>query len=326
MSKGIDCKGKKWQEIEIYGKIIDATGQRFGNLVALFPVRCNGKVQWLCKCDCGNELVVIYSMLKNGNTKSCGCYHKSIMKQRYTEFRENFIGQTFGRLTVVEFIGVNEYKDAVYKFQCSCGNMVIKTLHEVKDGGTKSCGCLKQDNVDIYKNNIIGMKFGKLTVLSYAGLNKHQNTIFECLCDCGEMTTVSRNSLITGHTQSCGCVVSVGENNIKHILKSNNIKYKSQYVFLDLISSAGGFLPYDFAILDKDNQVVRLIEFDGLQHKRPYEYFGGEEKFKKQQENDNLKNQYALSHNIPLVRIPYSKRDSITLEDLFDMGYLYHAC
>lgn len=39
--------------------------------------------------------------------------------------------------------------------------------------------------------------------------------------------------------------------------------------------------------------------------------------------NDTLKNQYALSHNIPLVRIPYSKRDSMTLDDILGDSYLY---
>ena len=67
---------------------------------------------------------------------------------------------------------------------------------------------------------------------------------------------------------------------------------------------------------DDENNIIRLIEFDGEQHQKAYSYFGGEEKFKKIQTNDSLKNQYALSHNIPLVRIPYSKRNHITLEML----------
>ena len=79
---------------------------------------------------------------------------------------------------------------------------------------------------------------------------------------------------------------------------------------------------YDFALLDEQNKTVRLIEFDGPQHNKPYDYFGGEEKFLRIHANDVLKNQYAISHNIPLVRIPYSKRDSIDLEDLFGDAYL----
>lgn len=62
---------------------------------------------------------------------------------------------------------------------------------------------------------------------------------------------------------------------------------------------------------------------DGQQHNKPYEYFGGVEKFLTVRKNDTLKNQYALSHNIPLVRIPYSKRDSMTLDDILGDSYLY---
>ena len=40
------------------------------------------------------------------------------------------------------------------------------------------------------------------------------------------------------------------------------------------------------------------------------------------QERDRIKNNFCLSHNYPLVRIPYTKLDSITIEDLFGEKYL----
>ena len=52
------------------------------------------------------------------------------------------------------------------------------------------------------------------------------------------------------------------------------------------------------------------------------DYFGGNESFQVLKENDELKNQYAVSHNIPLVRIPYSKCNTISLEDLLGDKYL----
>lgn len=57
---------------------IDHTGQRFGDLtvVSLYS-RCsrkeNRQTRWLCKCDCGKEVVVQNGNLVTGNTKSCGC-------------------------------------------------------------------------------------------------------------------------------------------------------------------------------------------------------------------------------------------------------------
>ncbi len=71
------------------------------------------------------------------------------------------------------------------------------------------------------------------------------------------------------------------------------------------------------------DEFSRLVEFDGEQHTNPYDFFGGEEKFLKVQHNDTIKNQYAISHNISLVRIPYSKRDSMVLDDLLGSEYIY---
>lgn len=55
-------------------KFIDLTGNRFGKLVVLERVyRGKKKVEWLCKCDCGNNTIVQGSNLKNGHIRSCGC-------------------------------------------------------------------------------------------------------------------------------------------------------------------------------------------------------------------------------------------------------------
>lgn len=75
---------------------------------------------------------------------------------------------------------------------------------------------------------------------------------------------------------------------------------------------------YDFAIL-KDNNVVRLIEFDGEQHFMEIPAWG---KLEITQKRDKIKNDYALTHNIPLVRIPYWERDNITLDMIMGDQYL----
>lgn len=59
------------------GKILDLTNQKFGRLTALHMVERNtsNKVQWLCKCDCGNFKKVTTGHLRSGHTNSCGCYN-----------------------------------------------------------------------------------------------------------------------------------------------------------------------------------------------------------------------------------------------------------
>lgn len=63
-------------------RLIDLSGQRFGHLVAEYPVTKNGKTYFYCKCDCGTEKLVWSNALISGHTKSCGC---RTGKKRYTE-------------------------------------------------------------------------------------------------------------------------------------------------------------------------------------------------------------------------------------------------
>lgn len=323
MRNGIDCKGKKWEEICLSVYMKDITGVRSGRLTAILPVICNNKKQWLCLCDCGNFIVLPCYKVTLNNTQSCGCLQKETVSNRWEKYREqnNVIGMKFGRLTTSKFLRI-ENNEAIYLFDCDCGNSIECSIHSVKQGNTKSCGCLKQDLLAAYETDIVGKKFGKLLVISCVDVNKYGVHEYLCICDCGEATIVARDCLVRGLVQSCGCLRSVGENNIKQILIATGTKYKQQYTFSDLVSSSGRLLPYDFAILDDADQPKRLIEFDGPQHVKPYEYFGGYEKFLKIKENDLYKNQYALSNNIPLIRIPYSLRDSMTEEDLMGSQYL----
>lgn len=59
-----------------------------------------------------------------------------------------------------------------------------------------------------------------------------------------------------------------------------------------------------------------LIEFQGKQHKCAVEYFGGVEQYKKQQNHDKRKRQYAKKHNINLLEIWYYDIEKI--EEILD--------
>lgn len=55
-------------------KPLDLSQEKFGRLSPLSPTRTSaGKYAWVCKCDCGNTVVVRTADLKNGHTQSCGC-------------------------------------------------------------------------------------------------------------------------------------------------------------------------------------------------------------------------------------------------------------
>jgi hypothetical protein len=54
--------------------------------------------------------------------------------------------------------------------------------------------------------NLIGQKFGRLEVQEFAGTNKHHQSMWNCICDCGNTTKVSIGALGSGNTRSCGCL------------------------------------------------------------------------------------------------------------------------
>lgn len=60
------------------GNFIDLTNKRFGRLIALKSERKNGRVRWLCRCDCGNIKSIQSTHLRSGASKSCGCLQKEI--------------------------------------------------------------------------------------------------------------------------------------------------------------------------------------------------------------------------------------------------------
>lgn len=58
-------------------------GNRYGMLTVLRPYNSDRLgVNWLCRCDCGQEIVVRGQLLRKGSTRSCGCYRKMSFEER----------------------------------------------------------------------------------------------------------------------------------------------------------------------------------------------------------------------------------------------------
>ena len=73
-------------------KLIDMTGQKIGRLLVLERAENDkdGKAMWKCRCDCGNDCVVLGAYLRNGNTKSCGCLWYDSIKASITKYGEYY--------------------------------------------------------------------------------------------------------------------------------------------------------------------------------------------------------------------------------------------
>lgn len=176
------------------------TGQKFGRLTVIskdgYHTYPSGRksVKWLCRCDCGNEVSVIGQNLKNGSTKSCGCIRL-----------EDLTGKRFGRLIV---IGKGETKRNAthWKCLCDCGNVVNVVNSHLLGGISKSCGCIRADNGRKKAKNLLGQRFGRLTVVEKVE-SKNGRSRWKCLCDCGNYKIASSSTLHNGTTTSCGCAL-----------------------------------------------------------------------------------------------------------------------
>lgn len=63
--------------------------------------------------------------------------------------------------------------------------------------------------------NLVGLRFGILTVTERASNGKHGDAMWVCRCDCGNTLTVRAGDLRCGHTKSCKCMKEVW-NSEKH--------------------------------------------------------------------------------------------------------------
>ena len=86
---------------------------------------------------------------------------------------------------------------------------------------------------------------------------------------------------------------------------------------MELYRETGRKLRFDFILYEEDLITPkRFIEFDGRQHiAGPEAIWSQSDPLEIIQERDNIKNKFCLSHNYPLVRIPYTKLNHITIED-----------
>lgn len=267
--------------------------------------------RWHCRCDCGNECDVDGINLRNGTVQSCGC------KKFESHNMIDEIGHRYGRLTVLAKSDRSDNNHIFWICKCDCGNLCEVKGSNLRGGITQSCGCFnKEQSSKAHRINEIGNHYGRLTVTSYnEEVSKEKGHVYwNCDCSCGGHTVVLGDNLRNGNVQSCGCLKSKGEEQIGILLTQHQILFKKEYSFPDLCSNKGVPLRFDFAIFSDDGSLSHLIEYDGIQHFVPIDYFGGQEEFKTRIENDRKKDDYCKEHGIRLTRIKYN--DIIDIEKL----------
>lgn len=228
--------------------------------------------------------------------------------------------QQFGFLTAIEPDKNNKNK---WICECKCGNIKSVLTADLKRGHTKSCGCFQKQQTSLHSLiDLTGQFFGELEVLerdlNFQGHGVSARWICKCH-KCGNIKSILGDSLKNKKIISCGCLKSKGEYKIASLLKEYNINFITEYKFSDHLNRR-----YDFALLNKNNEVVRLIEFDGLQHyyEPQAEHWVKSSTLEEIKQRDLEKNLIAKKYNIPLIRIPYWKLETLNILQLLDETYL----
>ena len=187
------------------GRAKDITGEVFGRLTVLGRTHNIKKdTAWLCKCKCGNYKIVRTTGLRSGDNVSCGCKRKEINSPH------DIKGHKYGRLTALEMTNKRSSRGEVYwKCKCDCGNVTKVMKSRLSNGHVKSCGCLAKEVTSERQSasgyRLTGKRFGRLKVIREFGKRKEYGRLWQCKCDCGNITNVSARDLVGERVRSCGC-------------------------------------------------------------------------------------------------------------------------
>lgn len=128
----------------------------------------------------------------------------------YKISEEEIKSKKYGRLTAIEKAGKSKNNEFLWRCKCDCGKETVVVQSRLRSGHTQSCGCLNREKVNATKekkyNEIVGKRFGLLTVIERTNKKGGNAFLLKCKCDCGNETFVQRGHLTSGTTKSCGCL------------------------------------------------------------------------------------------------------------------------
>lgn len=223
-------------------------------------------------------------------------------------------GQKFGHWEIIKYDHTNEHRVKYFLCKCDvCGTMRPVRASALLNGTSTACS-------KACSNSLLGLTFGEWTVLKR---DKSQPRNYICRCSCGRVKSVFGPSLKYGTSKQCGCkyMKQADKPNVEkapkewrerakqeltHILNKYNISFKTSYQFYsDKIS-------FDFALFNKQGELIGLIENNGSQH---YSARGTQwntpERLIYTQKHEYIKQKFAEDNKIPLLIIPYQYFDDI---------------
>jgi hypothetical protein len=289
-------KGRKSLSYEEVKKYIESQNY------TLLSVKYDGNLIPLeMKCPKGHIVNIRWNDFKNKGTRCHVCYDLS----RRLQIGENdYIEKYKYYKEYIESFGYKMLSEQVFNqtekilIECPKGHKFYKSFNNFKAGQRcRICSrsILSYEEVK-YNIEITGYK---LLSKEY----KNNYTSLEVECPNGHRYRVKYYNFQDGKRCPECASNSKGEDLINTKLKDSELIYSRQYRIDECRNKNP--LPFDFGIFNNENNLICLIEYQGIQHFKPIKYFGGLEGFEYRKENDNIKSTYCKDKNINLFLISY---------------------
>ena len=314
------CRYDKIRIAETRHTTIDKLREEFDErnliLTSTEYLNCKTPLTYICKKHIEDgEQTVTYDAFKNQNKFCCtSCAKEHIsdlhmtpmdeIKKIVEEHNFEFIDLSMrGRRTMIHCICKNHRDKGIQ----------IKSLSGIKrDLGCIYCAGVAKFTQEEFQEKVWQNDKNIEVVSEYTG-NKNK---VDCHCKaCGyEWSSIASNLMYGGGCPNCSG--SKGEIKIRDFLDDLNLSYEREFSFDDLWGDCDRQLRFDFAVFNEDDSIKCLIEYDGIQHFKPINFWGNEYshtqlRFETLQRYDKRKNNYCKKNGIKLIRIPYTEFENI---------------
>ena len=122
---------------------------------------------------------------------------------------KDLTGQQIGRSFVVSRaeskVDLSGKRRTVWNVRCECGNEFTALTDSITRNPNLVCPeCTNKDRSKNNRIHVIGNQYGRLTILEVIANTRPVKV--KCQCDCGHEHICAQADVISGHTQSCGCL------------------------------------------------------------------------------------------------------------------------
>lgn len=265
----------------------------------------SSNIQYSLKCpNCPHFVETEIYRIKN-KIPCCYCAHQELCPNECMMCYENSFASHF-RSKFLKDKNINtrmifKYTNDIYAFVCEDGHEFNARPHDVShDHWCSQCYGNKRHKYEDIKSWIENEL--SYTLISETYENNREK--LKIRCDKGHDFEMTWHDFQNG--SRCGkCKKSKGEKSICEFLDGLGLDYIIQYRNPDCKNI--NVLPFDVYI----PSLNMYIEYDGIQHFEPVDFFGGVEKFERRRFNDKIKNEFCIKNKIVLLRISYSNFNNV---------------